>query len=155
MQIPASILPASNITLAAELSSKKRVLEDAARILGDTEKQQQFIFEKLLERERLGSTGLGHGIAIPHARITGLTKPVAAFFQLQDGIDFDAADGEPVTLVFTLLVPEKATEEHLKLLAALASMFSEETVREGLHAATNEMAVASILTDIAEEHQSA
>ena len=155
MQIPASILPASNIVLDVDLSSKKRVLEEIGLKLGSTEKEQQYIFEKLLERERLGPTGLGHGIAIPHARIPGLQEPTAAFFQLQNGVDFDSADEEPVKLVFALLVPEQATEEHLQLLAALAGKFSQEEVRDHLQHAASVETVMAILTDISEERRSA
>ena len=155
MHIPASILPASNVVLDADLSSKKRLLEEIARKLGGNDKQQQYIFEKLLERERLGSTALGHGIAIPHARINGLTQPTAAFFRLQDSIDFNSADGDPVDLVFALLVPEEATEEHLQLLAALAGKFSDEKIRERLRHVRSEAAIRAILTDTPTERQSA
>ena len=139
MPLPASILNHSRIVLDADITSKKRVLEAMAELLSPDEKQQNTIFEKLLERERLGSTGLGHGIALPHARVDGLTLPRAAFIRLREGTDFDSPDGDMVTLVLALLVPQEATDEHLQLLASIASLFNQESFRKDLlQASTNE-----------------
>ena len=109
-----------------EAGSKKRVLELLGSLLADTAPglTQDSIFDRLLERERLGSTGLGHGIALPHARMRDIDQAYGAFIQLSHGVDFDAIDSEPVDLLFALLVPEAATQEHLQLLATLAGMFS-------------------------------
>lgn len=90
------------------------------------------IFESLIERERLGSTGLGHGVAIPHARLKGREEAIGAFLKLDTGIDFDAIDQQPVDLVFALLVPEHYTDEHLHILANLAEIFGDEPFCEKL-----------------------
>lgn len=107
-------------------ASKKRVLEQLGQRLAETVPAltQDSVFDALLERERLGSTGLGKGIALPHARMPQVAKAVAAFIKLPAGVDFDASDGEPVDLAFAMLVPNETTEEHLQLLAQLAKMFS-------------------------------
>ena len=83
------------------------------------------IFDSLLNRERLGSTGLGTGVAIPHGRIPGIDAPVGAIVTLNSGVDYDAIDRQPVDLLFALLVPEESTDEHLQILASLAQMFSD------------------------------
>jgi PTS system nitrogen regulatory IIA component len=83
------------------------------------------IFNRLIERERLGSTGLGHGVALPHARIGDRDVTVGAFIKLDQGVDFDSPDNEPADLLFALLVPEAHTDEHLQILASLAGMFSD------------------------------
>jgi len=115
-------------------ASKKRVLQNLGELLAQSapELSPDDTFDKLLERERLGSTGLGHGIALPHARVTGIDEAYGAFVQLGSSVDFDAIDNQPVDLVFGLLVPESATREHLQLLAHLASMFSNAEFCEKL-----------------------
>jgi nitrogen PTS system EIIA component len=114
--------------------SKKRVLQSLGELLAQAapELSPDDTFDKLLERERLGSTGLGHGIALPHARVTGIDEAYGAFIQLGASVDFDAIDNQPVDLIFGLLVPESATKEHLQLLAHLASMFSNAEFCEKL-----------------------
>ena len=146
MPLPASLLNLNRILLDADITSKKRVLEAIAGLLSPDEKQRDTIFEKLLERERLGSTGLGHGIALPHARIEGLTLPRAAFIRLRDGVDYDSPDGDQVVLVLALLVPQEATEEHLQLLAQIASMFNQETFRSTLLEAASVNDILKLLT---------
>jgi len=145
--LPSNILQSSNVSVGDPASSKKRVLEQAARLLAaDTEEPSaEQIFERLLERERLGSTGLAGGVALPHARMPGLSESRGAFLRLTEAIDFDALDGQPVDLVFALLVPEEANEEHLQLLASLAAMFNNEGLRNQLRQADTEEAMA-ILT---------
>jgi PTS system nitrogen regulatory IIA component len=135
--LPEGILEIGNISIADPASSKKRVLEQAARLLavGADEPTSEQIFERLLERERLGSTGLAGGVALPHARIAGISETRGAFLRLAEPVDFDALDGQPVDLVFALLVPEEANDEHLQLLARLASMFNEEELRGRLREA--------------------
>jgi PTS system nitrogen regulatory IIA component len=93
---------------------------------------QMEVFGSFLNRERLGSTALGHGVAIPHGRLSGISKPVGAFLQLKHGIDYEAPDDEPVTLFFALLVPEDSAGQHLDILAKLAELFSDEAVCERL-----------------------
>jgi PTS system nitrogen regulatory IIA component len=130
-----------------EISSKKRLLETLAGLLADGHPplSTEVVFERLLERERLGSTGLGHGVGLPHARIKDVSRVLGAFVQTRRGVDYDAADGEPVDLAFALLVPETATEEHLQLLAHLASQFSEPAVRARLRAADSPAAILDLL----------
>ncbi len=117
--------------------SKKRVLEQiaslVARDLPDVDEQD--IFESLIAREKLGSTGFGNGIAIPHCRLPGCTSPICAVLRLDTPVDFDAIDGAPVDLLFVLLVPEEATDAHLELLRQIASMLNRSEVRERLRQA--------------------
>lgn len=151
--LPDGILEPGSISVSDPASSKKRVLEQAARLLAGTadEPEAERIFERLLERERLGSTGLAGGVALPHARMPGIENSRGAFLQLAQAVEFDALDGSPVDLVFALLVPENANEEHLQLLAKLAGMFNEEELRERLRVAEAEEAIA-ILTGNSSSH---
>lgn len=121
----ADFLIPGRIALDIEAGSKKRVLEALAGLLQADNQNAEAIFDHLLERERLGSTGMGHGIALPHARMDGLIEPRGGFIRLSAGIDFGSIDGEPVDLIFGLLVPLQATQEHLQILAALASLFRD------------------------------
>ncbi len=109
------------------ISSKKRALELISELMvaGETELARAEAFTSLVERERLGSTGLGHGVAIPHGRLKSIDHAICAFLRLGEGIDFDAADGRPVDMICGLLVPEQSTGDHLNILATLAEMFSD------------------------------
>lgn len=151
--LPDGILETGSISIADTASSKKRILEQAARLLAGSaeEPDAEQIFERLLERERLGSTGLAGGVALPHARMPGLEESRGAFLQLAKAVEFDALDGDPVDLVFALLVPEHANEEHLQLLARLAAMFNEEELRVRLRKAGTDEALA-ILTGKSSTH---
>ena len=134
----AQLLPESNILLDIEATSKKRLFEQVGALFEDRAQiARSTVFDSLFAREKLGSTGLGQGIAIPHGRIKGLDSALAAFVRPRQPIPFDAPDGKPVGQVFVLLVPEHATEEHLQLLSELAGMFSERTFRERLASATD------------------
>ncbi|MBD9396335.1 MULTISPECIES: PTS IIA-like nitrogen regulatory protein PtsN [unclassified Pseudomonas] len=117
--------------------SKKRVLEQIASVIARDlpDLDGQTIYESLIAREKLGSTGFGNGIAIPHCRLPGCSTPISALLKLSTAVDFDAIDGAPVDLLFVLLVPEAATDEHLELLRQIASMFDREDVRERLRQA--------------------
>ena len=130
--ISQTLLP-ENVLLDADSTSKKRVFERVG-ILFESHRQiaRNLVFDSLFAREKLGSTGLGHGVAIPHGRIKGLRDAVAAFIKTAAPIPFDAPDGQPVNLIFVLLVPERATDLHLQLLGELAQMFSDKTFREQL-----------------------
>jgi PTS system nitrogen regulatory IIA component len=144
--LPEGILTTDGISIADPASSKKRVLEHAARLLAgqlpsqDSPNAEQ-IFERLLERERLGSTGLASGVALPHARMNGVTECRGAFMRLNEAVDFDALDGEAVDLVFALLVPEETNDEHLQLLATLATMFNQPELRDALRNADDAQAL--------------
>lgn len=124
---PADLLTPGRVVCATGVASKKRALEQLSALLasGEPSLTPTQIFDSLLARERLGSTGLGRGVAIPHGRMKQGEQAVGAFVKLHQGIDFDAADRQPVDMLFALLVPEQATDEHLQLLAQLARMFSD------------------------------
>ena len=130
------ILSPDCIRLDADASSKKRVLESASQMLAGVDQalSPREIFDCLIAREKLGSTGLGDGVAIPHARLAGLDKTIGAFIRVPKGVDFDAPDGKPVDLIFALLVPENSTEEHLQVLASIAGYFNSKGSREALRA---------------------
>jgi PTS system nitrogen regulatory IIA component len=135
---PNGYLVEERIGCNVEAASKKRVLEQLGQRLAEAvpDLNQDMVFDALLDRERLGSTGLGKGIALPHARMPQITKALAAFIQLPEGIDFDAIDNQPVDLAFAMLVPEEATDEHLQLLAKLAQMFNDQDFCAALRRAT-------------------
>ena len=127
MQI-SELLNSERIAAQQDSSSKKRSLEILSELLGSalSDFTEGEIFDSLIGRERLGSTGLGAGVALPHGRVNGLREPIGALAVLRQGIDFDAIDSKPVDLLFALLVPEESTDEHLQILARLAAMFSDQ-----------------------------
>ncbi len=131
------ILARDRVAADLNVSSKKRLLEKLAGLLaGDLGAGvERAIFEALIAREHLGSTGLGQGVAIPHGRVGGDIPPTAAFVRIKDPIDFDAADGEPVDLVLALVVPDHFTDQHLALLSQVAELFSQAEVCAELRAA--------------------
>ena len=122
------ILSPECIRLDSDATSKKRVLESVSQLLADTDEElsPREVFDCLIAREKLGSTGLGQGVAIPHGRLSGLDKTIGVFLRLPKGVDFDAPDNEPVDLVFALLVPKESTEEHLQVLASIAGYFNSK-----------------------------
>ena len=133
MNLIAKLLPPSNIVLDLDVTSKKRVFEQAGLLFENNPGvARSLVFDSLFARERLGSTGLGQGVAIPHGRIKGLKEAVGAFVRLANPVPFDAPDSKPVSLAFVLLVPEQATEHHLQILSELAQMFSDHELRERL-----------------------
>ncbi len=138
----AELLPATNVLADLEVGSKSELFAQFGRLFenGSGLKSEQ-VASSLHAREKLGSTGLGQGIAIPHGRIKGLREARGAFARLKTPIAFDAPDNRPVSSVFVLLVPEHATEQHLQLLSELAQMFSEKRFREALAAAPDAAAL--------------
>lgn len=128
------LLVPERVSCRDDLGSKKRLLEYVSELLASSspELTQHEIFEALISREKLGSTGLGQGVAIPHGRIASLARPVCAFVRLATPVDFDATDGQPVDLIFTLLVPEDSTEEHLQVLSTIAEIFSNAGISMAL-----------------------
>ena len=131
MSLVAKLLSPAHIALDLPVSSKKRVFEQAGLLFENQHGvARSLVFDSLFARERLGSTGLGQGVAIPHGRFKGLKEARGAFLRLAQPVPFDAPDGNPVNLVFVLLVPEKATEKHLQILSELAQMFSDKSLRE-------------------------
>lgn len=145
MSLIADLLPESNVVIDLDASSKKRVFEQAGLLFENNQGiARGDVFDSLFSRERLGSTGLGQGIAIPHGRIKGLRDAAGAFFRLSTPVQFDAPDGRPVSLLFVLLVPEQANEQHLQLLSELAQMFSDSDFREHLTNAPDVHAIHSL-----------
>jgi PTS system nitrogen regulatory IIA component len=144
----ASLLPPENVVANLDASSKKRVFEQVGILFENHQSvARSTVYDALFAREKLGSTGLGLGIAIPHGRIKGLKNPVGAFVRLESPVQFDAPDGKPVGLVFVLLVPEAANEHHLQLLSELAQMFSDPEFREQLAAAPDAVALHGLFAN--------
>ncbi|MDO8248535.1 MAG: PTS sugar transporter subunit IIA [Rhodoferax sp.] len=129
----ASILPAAQVLVHVDATSKKRAFEEAGLLFENLHGlSRSLVTDSLFSRERLGSTGLGHGVAIPHGRIKGLKAPMAAVLQLAHPIGFDAPDEQAVSLLIFLLVPEAATQKHLEILSEIAEMLSDASLREKL-----------------------
>lgn len=148
MPLLARLLVADNVVLDAEVTSKKRLFEQIGLLLENSHSiAGSTVFDSLFAREKLGSTGLGQGIAIPHGRIKGLKEAVGVFVRLAQPLPFDAPDGRPVQLIFALLVPEQATEQHLQILSELAQRFSERSFRDTLISAADRDAVLQAFAD--------
>ncbi len=129
----AAILPIDNVVVDVDATSKKRVFESAGLLFENHHSLgRALVTDNLFARERLSSTGLGHGVAIPHGRIKGLKNPLAAVFRVRQALPFDAPDGEAVSLLIFLLVPEAATQRHLEILSEIAEMLSDRELRERL-----------------------
>ena len=147
MNLIDSILPLSHIVLDLEVGSKKRLFEQVGLLLeNEAGLARAEVFECLFAREKLGTTALGHGVAIPHGRDAAVQQITGAFFRLSEPLPFDAPDNKPVSLVFVLLVPANGSGSHLEVLAALADKFSLKSVRDQLLAADSPAAVHQILT---------
>jgi PTS system nitrogen regulatory IIA component len=144
----AAILPASNVLVNVDASSKKRVFEQAGLLFENQHAiARGTVTDNLFARERLGSTGLGHGVGIPHGRIKGLKNPLAAVLRLTQPIAFDAPDDEPVSLLIFLLVPEAATQRHLEILSEIAEMLSDRALRDGLKSVPDAAAVHGLVAN--------
>ena len=145
MNLIAQLLTPSHVIVELDATSKKRVFEQVGLLFENHQGiARSTVYDALFAREKLGSTALGLGVAIPHGRIKGLKKAVGAFVRLATPVQFDAPDGKPVDLVFVLLVPEAANEQHLQLLSELAQMFSERAFREKLAAAPDAAALSTL-----------
>lgn len=155
MTIPPNLLEEERILIDARLSTRSMVLEAIAGMFADSEISGEAIEEKLLEREELGSTGIGFGVAIPHARLKDLQSTRAAFVKTRDAVDFNAPDETSVDLIFALLVPEGSNEDYLRLLANLARFFSEAENRELLRNAASAEEVINIIGRSEARRQSA
>ena len=133
----AAILPVEQVLVGVDATSKKRAFEEAGLLFESLHGlSRALVTDSLFARERLGSTGLGHGVAIPHGRIKGLKAPMAAVFQLEQAIGFDAPDEQAVKLLIFLLVPEAATQKHLEILSEIAELLSDTTLRENIKNST-------------------
>ena len=151
-----AILPAEQVLVAVDATSKKRAFEEAGLLFETLQGlNRALITDSLFARERLGSTGLGHGVAIPHGRIKGLKHPLAAVFQLANPIGFDAPDEQPVTLLIFLLVPEAATQKHLEILSEIAELFSDGAMRERMKTCSDAAALHQLIAGWQSAHAAA
>ncbi|MES2947934.1 MAG: PTS sugar transporter subunit IIA [Pseudomonadota bacterium] len=142
----ASILSPAQVLAHVEVTSKKRAFEEAGLLFENLHGlSRALVTDSLFSRERLGSTGLGHGVAIPHGRIKGLKAPMAAVFQLANPIGFDAPDDQVVGLLIFLLVPEAATQKHLEILSEIAELLSDSDLREKLIASTDSLQLHALI----------
>lgn len=131
-----------------DIRSKKRALEKLSTLLASASDQtSKQIFDKLIERERLGSTGLGQGIALPHGRLGQADEIIAAFIKLPEAIAFDSADGQPVDLLFALLVPEAKNNDHLQTLATIAKFFQDKSNQQLIRDSNSSEEIFRKLTD--------
>ncbi|MBA4381680.1 MAG: PTS sugar transporter subunit IIA [Sideroxydans sp.] len=148
MSLISKILTSECVLLDAESTSKKRVFERVGILFENTQNiARSQVFDSLFAREKLGSTGLGQGVAIPHGRVKGLRDAVAAFVKMETPIPFDAPDGLPVNFIFVLLVPERATDLHLQILGELAQMFSDQKFRDELTNANDAVTIHKLFND--------
>jgi len=147
MSLVAKILSPSHVIADLQASSKKRLFEQAGLLFENHDKiARSTVFDSLFAREKLGSTGLGQGVAIPHGRIKGLKDALGALVRLAQPVPFESPDGQPVSLAFVLLVPEQATEKHLQILSELAQMFSDKELRESMARAADAAALHDLIT---------
>jgi PTS system nitrogen regulatory IIA component len=144
----AKILPLANVLLDLEVSSKKRAFEQAGLLFeNNCSIARSTVSDNLFARERLGSTGLGHGVAVPHGRIKGLKTPIAAFVRLAEPIPFESPDGQAVSLLIFLLMPDHVTQQHLEILSEIAEMLSSEEFRNSLNTETEASAIYEKITN--------
>ena len=147
MKLLSRILPIRNIVLDLPVSSKKRAFEQAGLLFENNNGiERAAVFDALFLRERLGSTGLGEGIAVPHGRVKGLEQSVAAFIRLAQPVAFDAPDAKPVRQLLFLMAPESAAQQHLDILAEVAERLSNEALRARLAVETDPVIVHRLLT---------
>lgn len=142
------LLTADAVLVKLNVASKKQALQEIARrAAAVTGLEERAIFDTLLERERLGSTGVGKGIAIPHGKLPGLTHPRGIFARLAKPVDFDSIDDQPVDIIFTLLAPTDAGADHLKALARVSRLFRSQEICEKLRGSDHADALYGLLTE--------
>ncbi len=148
MNFISKTLVTARVALDVDLTSKKRLFEQIGLMFENENRIARVtVFDALFAREKLGSTGLGFQVAIPHGRIKSLRETVAVFVRAKDGIPFESPDGEPVRLVFAMLVPKHANEQHLNMLSELAEMFSDADLRDELLRESDPTAIHKLLTE--------
>jgi PTS system nitrogen regulatory IIA component len=142
------LLSPDQVEYCTDISSKKRALEHLSELLAKNAGRLGWseIFDSLINREKLGSTGLGKGVALPHGRLEALQNPVCAFLKLEEPVDFDSSDGQPVDLLFALLVPEESTEEHLQILSVIAELFSKPAFCSSIRECDSDACLYRLLT---------
>jgi PTS system nitrogen regulatory IIA component len=142
-----TLLPLSRVVLDLDVTSKKRVFERVGLLFENSVGvSSSAVYDALFARERLGSTGLGHAVAVPHGRMKGLRDAAGAFVRTRQPIPFEAPDGNGVSLIFVMLVPEKATDTHLQILSELAQLFSDRDLRQQLLNAPDTNTVHQLIT---------
>jgi PTS system nitrogen regulatory IIA component len=147
MSLISKLLPLRNVVVDLDVSSKKRVFERVGLLFENNHQiARSQVYDSLFAREKLGSTGLGQGVAIPHGRVKGMKEALGALVRMKQSIPFDAPDGQPVALIFVLLVPDRATDLHLQILSELAQMFSDKAFREQLLAASGAPELHQLIT---------
>jgi PTS system nitrogen regulatory IIA component len=147
MSLISPLLPVTRVIADLDVASKKRVFEHAGLLYENTlGLPRRLVYDSLFARERLGSTGLGHGVAVPHGRVKGLKEAAAAFIRTKQPIAFEAPDGNPVSLIFILLFPDKATDVHLQIYSELAEMVSDRDLRKTLAEAPDAESIHSTIT---------
>jgi PTS system nitrogen regulatory IIA component len=147
MKLLSQILSPENVVLDIPVTSKKRALEQMSLLFENHQGlERASVFDSLFARERLGSTGLGHGVAVPHGRVKNINTPSAAFARLAQPVAFDSPDGQPVDLILVLIVPEAATQQHLDILAEVAQRLSEPSVLDQLRRESDAMRIYEMLT---------
>jgi len=153
MQV-SEFIQSDRVLCDVDASSKKRAFEALSQLISKNcdGVSANEVFDSLIAREKLGGTGLGYGVAIPHGRLKNIDTTRGAFIKLKAGIDFDSIDKKPVDLMFALLVPENAEEEHLQTLALLANMLNDEKMRESLREASNADEVQATLNNWQDSH---
>src|SRR3954469_11746030 len=148
MNIVSRLLPQNHVLIGLEVGSKKRLFEQIGLLFENTRQiPRARVFDSLFEREKLGSTGLGYGVAIPHGRSKNLKEPACAFARTAAPVPFESPDGQPVNLVFAMLVPDHATEAHLEILSELAQMFSDAALRDALASTQDIQAAHRLITE--------
>ena len=148
MNIISRLLSSDDIVVDLDVPNKLRALEEASVILGRLHNvSHDAVLRALWRREQVGSTGLGHGVAVPHARITGIGEPIVLFLRTKFAIDFHSPDRKPVSLLFVILVPEHASDEHLKILATVSEMFSDRAFRNRLEATMEPAAIQRLFSE--------
>jgi nitrogen PTS system EIIA component len=148
MNLVSRLLPVNHVVLDLDASSKKRLFEQVGLLFENSRQiPRARVFDALFDREKLGSTGLGYGVAVPHGRIRAIKEPVCAFVRTLNPVPFESPDGQPVRLVFAMLVPEHATEAHLEILSELAQMFSDASLRDALAATPDIQAAHRLITE--------
>ena len=141
-------LSSDDIVVGLDFADKRRVLEEAALLVARRARiNHPCVFRALSRREEIGSTAIGHGLAIPHARIAGISEPIVLILRTKSPIKFGAPDHQPVSILFVILVPEHAAEEHLKILGTASAMFSERAFRDRLDAATGPAAIKRLFSE--------
>ena len=149
----ADLLGPGSVIASLRASTKKQILQELSRRASTlTGLHERAIFDVLWERERLGSTGMGMGTAVPHGKVPGLERPVGLFARIERPIDFEAVDERPVDLIFVLLTPESAGADHLKALARVSRLFRDRAMCEKLRGTDSVDALTALLTDRAASH---